>query len=151
MAFSKGDILAEIRHHYYTVNEHIVKLLLFPNSKHIHKTWVDSVQTHIYASAKMKWTNNNKYLPAPDYYREYFIKPFENDDDYEFLDELVSGVIDENSDLPTDYSGSVYPKDKWVEILKSFYMDLSNTISSGKLNKSKLGAMIRQYFIGYGG
>lgn len=145
MSFPKKKITQEMIHHFYTINEHIVKLLLFPDEKHIHNEWKQSLRKTIGKIGRMK-NRSNSYLKVKDYYNGFFVQPYERGDNYKFLDEIVEDVLFENNDLRTPHGYNNYPKEVWIEKIKSFFHDVSELISSGQYSHTALNELIDKYF-----
>jgi hypothetical protein len=147
MAYSRNEIINKIMDFDTLINEHIVKLLLFPEEKQNHRQWINHSGKHIFNISLKKWQKNNRYLPKETYYEYFFIRPFENNDDYEYLDNLVYNELEEYSDLISPYSINGYPKMKWIKLIKEFYNEVSELISVGKLTKINLNKLYHKYFI----
>gem|GEM_PF-1542601 len=147
MAFSKNKIENAIISVQPQITEHIVKLLLFPHSTRNHRVWSNSIYKHVINIADMKWEKNNGYLKSENYFKFFFEAPFENDDEYKHLDNIVKEVIHEYKDLKPKYSLSDYPKMNWINRIRSFYSDISLLISQGNEDWSVYEEQIKFYFI----
>jgi len=147
IAFSKNKIENAIISVQPQITEHIVKLLLFPHSTRNHRVWSNSIYKHVINIADMKWEKNNGYLKLENYFKYFFEAPFENDDEYKHLDNIVKEVIHEYKDLKPKYSLSDYPKMNWITRIKDFYHEVSKLISEGNEDWSVYEDGIRHYFI----
>lgn len=147
MAFSKNKIENAIISVQPQITEHIIKLLMFPHSTRNHRVWSNSIYKHVINIADMKWEKNNGYLKLENYFKYFFEAPFENNDEYKYLDNKVKEVIHEYKDLKPKYSLSDYPKMNWIARIKTFYHEVSVLISQGNEDWSIYEDRIRYYFI----
>lgn len=147
MLFLKNKIENAIISIQPQITEHMVKLLLFPHSTRNHRVWSNSIYKHVINIADMKWGKNNGYLKSENYFKFFFEAPFENGDDYKYLDNKVKEVIHEYKDLKPKYSLSDYPKMNWINRIRSFYSDISILISQGNEDWSVYEEQIKFYFI----
>lgn len=147
MAFSKNKIENAIIRIQPQITEHMVKLLLFPHSTRNHRVWSNSIYKYVINIADMKWEKNNGYLKSENYFKFFFEAPFENDDEYKHLDNIVKEVIHEYKDLKPKYSWSDYPKMNWIARIRDFYHDISELISQGNEDWGIYEEQIKFYFI----
>ena len=141
MAFKREKIEAEILSSNRNRNKHLTLCYLFPDSRNI-KHWQNEIYADIFDIANMKWKSNNKYLNEKDYFNNLWIMPFENKDDYQYIDNLYYNFIIDDYDV---FKSFEIVKKFLVKALLEFYIEISKHLSKGTATKKIVYSLIEKF------
>jgi len=141
MAFKREKIELEIQSSNRNRNKHLILCFIFKNSKNI-KHWQNEICADIQDIANMKWKANNGYLSKEEYFNNLWNMPFENKDNYEYIDRLYNGfIISKYKNVPK----LEFFKDDLIFALKDFYKSVSLELSKNNITNKLIYDLIKKF------
>jgi len=141
MAFSKAKIEEEIRSSNTNRTEHLILIYFLSKDVSVNH-WQTEVSADIKDIAQMRWKNNNKYLTEKEYFNNLWNMPFENNDNYEVIDEDVQDLIYDKYPIPKNWKDH---KSELVSKMKEFYEKISKLLSQGKCSKLEVYNLLDEF------
>lgn len=149
MAFTRPEILKDVKSLQKTINYHLIKLLLFSGVVD-EKKWKKEISDKLDEIQIQKWTVNKKYLPPSDYYTFLYSKPLDlpdnkNKGDRDIYELYIKKAIEENIDYKSKYDEYSFPFITWNKKIVNFYIEVTNTLGKGLLTKNVTIYLIDKY------
>jgi hypothetical protein len=141
MAFSKGQIESTIINSDIVRAEHLILIFLCKHDR-ANSHWQSEISAQLLRIAKMKWSNNHKYLSDKGYFNNLWTKPFENKDNYHIINEIVDDLLFDGYPISKNWEEH---KSDLVLNLKRFYSKVSVLMSKGRLSKEVVYELLKEF------
>jgi len=141
MASERTEKLLRIENKNNTINEHIFKYYLMPNSRD-RNHWLSEIDDRFFEIQNLKWGKNKRFR-TDEYFNLLFTRFYIKDDlsiDYKKIERIFSKIEEKyKSEYQIDYNINDF-----VEIVGNILKETSNLISKNEYDKSELIELLKE-------
>jgi len=140
MAGSKASVIELVQNLQDTTNEHIFKLLLFPDAIDAEK-WKKEIASKFLKIQLRKSRHNNWYLNKEEYFNILYTVPLDsssekNKGDKGTFDIYIINVLQDNDEIISKYNEDTFPFETWNTQIVTFYLKTCLFLSNGKVTRN---------------